>query len=478
MTKQRHDVPQTASTSVRPGPLSSPRHESVNISDDFAPVPLDSTVSNARVSHLFTSALPTTTPESELQGDQHGKPDALYASDASRPLFVEPEDGEMTSREVGLAPEEQSISPHDTLTSTEPNAEHEPSAHRVMRGTVPDNDDTASFAQAPKQKRRRGARKAKSTETTACGDDYAANHLSPPPMTSGKRLTRAQSQPHGGGHAAQSCAETEGDDGAGDNGDDYTPNKRRRRARGLAPTTRSTPGKIRRSHKKRKTAEQVAQEDAEAEGKEHDPTLTTMSALVEDTPIGRSTSTRQQIQERIRANRARDRARREQLRAADRDVTLGKPRDETAEEAQHTARPRTTLETTTDVSTDGNQSNDVDPYAEPAGDGDDGDLEGEGDDFFADIPTSGHVAQISINDEGNVVADELQMEIDRPDTPSHDNYERVFERDTDRFVNSLSHSKRHKGSARWSMAETAIFYHVSCCMFGTPIHLHLNLVRI
>jgi len=64
------------------------------------------------------------------------------------------------------------------------------------------------------------------------------------------------------------------------------------------------------------------------------------------------------------------------------------------------------------------------------------------------------------------VADELQMEIDRPDTPSHDNYERVFERDTDRFVNSLSHSKRHKGSARWSMAETAIFYH-NLAMYGT-----------
>lgn len=405
--KQRR---QTVSTSARPGPPSPPRREVANTSDHLISNSIDPSVFNSKVSQPISAALVAGASRSEYQEE------TPHTSVSDQPLFIEPEGSEAAIQEVGLAPDEREAT----------------------------------------------AKNVESAETIAGDGNPTADHTSSPPMSLRKRSTRAGNRHHSHGHATESGAETQGDDNAGDEGDDYLPlpTRKRRRARGTACTMRSTPKKTRKPRKKRRTAEQVAREDAEAQGKEHDPTLTTMSALVEDLPVGRPTSARQQIQERIRANRARDRARREQLRVADRNITLDKRRDETEEDASRRTLPRATLEATADGHTHENRHNDADLFAERAGDDNDSHSEGEGNDFFTDIPTSGHVAQISINDEGMVVADELQMEVDRPDT-SQDHYERVFERDADRFVNSLSHSKRHKGSTRWSQAETAIFYDVS-----------------
>ncbi|KAF8323276.1 hypothetical protein DL93DRAFT_666313 [Clavulina sp. PMI_390] len=218
--------------------------------------------------------------------------------------------------------------------------------------------------------------------------------------------------------------------------------------------TSATPAP-RKPRKPRKTAEAIAEEDADAENKEHDPTITTMSALIEDLPVGRSTSTRLQIRERMKANLNRDRRRRDLLRTADRNVTMGKPRYEDNEEARQISPPPPP------------------PTQEPNGediDRDrlfDEDAQDDGDeDWIGGIATSSFAPQINIDDDGNVAADELALDVERPDTFREENFERVFERDSDRFVNSLSHSKRHKGSARWTQAETAVFFH-NLAMYGT-----------
>ena len=89
------------------------------------------------------------------------------------------------------------------------------------------------------------------------------------------------------------------------------------------------------------------------------------------------------------------------------------------------------------------------------------DVEEDDDDWISRMTASHNVAQIGLDEDGNIAPDELQMEIEGPEEFREENYEEVFERESDRFVNSLSHSKKHKGSARWTQAETAIFFHVS-----------------
>lgn len=418
----------------------------MNNADHIAPVSIDPSVSSTGMSQPANVA---SRPRSQSLEHRHGGTVALHNGTAHRPLFIEPEGNEAANDNIDLTSNKQNATPL---------AEHGPLTHKdATRGTASENDNAVPSTQKHKRKRRRRVRRVKSSGSIT-GEDASVDHSSPPPRSPGNQ-SRRRSQRRNLGGAAESGAKTGAEDDAGE--DDRSPVRKRRRSQGIT-STRSTSGKARKIRKKRKTAEQIAQEDAEAEGKEHDPTLTTMSALVEDLPVGRSTSTRQHIQERIRENRARDRARREELRVADRNVTLGKPRDETREDASRQTHPRATLEGTTNTGVDESQHKDSNLFTEGSGDDSGNDFEGEGDDFLADIPTSSHVAQISINDEGNIMADELQMEIDRPDTLHLDNYERVFEREADRFVNSLSHSKRHKGSARWSEAETAIFYHVGC----------------
>lgn len=312
---------------------------------------------------------------------------------------------------------------------------------------------------APKPKRARRSRKAKSAETIAEGDDENAGAQNTPttPTPKKKRVSRKRATTASGEEsAAESGAPTD---------DDQPTSKKKRRAR--STTASSTPKSARKPRKKRKSAEQIALEDAEAEEKEHDPTQTTMSALVEDLPVGRSTSARTEVQARIRANRLRDRARRDALRDADRNITMGRPRNAGREEEQAKTQPPPSEAPSAAKNADHDEPDDFF----------DQELEDNGeDDWFNSLTTSAHVPQIGMDDDGNVAPDELRMEVDHPDHSREENYEAVFERDADRFVNSMSHSKKHKGSQRWTQAETANFFHVSSISFHNillPLSSHM-----
>jgi hypothetical protein len=249
----------------------------------------------------------------------------------------------------------------------------------------------------------------------------------------------------------------------------------------IIPTSRARTSRRPRGHQK--SAEELALEDAEAEDREHDPTQTTMSALVDDLPVGRVMSSRMAVKQRMRESRARERERRELLRRHDRDVTMGKPKDR---EPSRDVDPNLGVAGDSDASAGddggGLDGNDVFAFAKVPDNENEQDRdedEEEGGDWLTrlNIKASNFTTQISVDEQGNFAADELALEA--PEVQYEpENYTAVYERDGDRFVNSQTHSRRHKGTARWSMAETAEFFHVRNSMDSHSILVRHVLISL
>lgn len=75
--------------------------------------------------------------------------------------------------------------------------------------------------------------------------------------------------------------------------------------------------------------------------------------------------------------------------------------------------------------------------------------------------TSSFVPQVRVDNTGAIVTDDLRLEIERDAEIREEDYEHITELENDRFVNSMTHSKKNRGGSRWSREETGNFYHVS-----------------
>ncbi|KAF8329127.1 uncharacterized protein EI90DRAFT_3155493 [Cantharellus anzutake] len=226
----------------------------------------------------------------------------------------------------------------------------------------------------------------------------------------------------------------------------------------LSPATGSSAGEERPSkpvrrgiatRKRRpKTAEEIAAEDREAEEREPpDPTQITMSQLVRDMPVGRSAPGRSEKIQRLEETRRRNRELRTSLRERDRRLTMGLPRDpeDDSLNVPETMAPPLTESNDASVGVVGGPSEPI--------------LERDDDmDFINRLPGHAIVPRMMMDEHGRIAVDERSMTYTRPDVVPDDSMRHITERESDRFVNSQSHSRRNKGGQRWSKIETAEFY--------------------
>lgn len=203
-----------------------------------------------------------------------------------------------------------------------------------------------------------------------------------------------------------------------------------------------------------------------------------MSDLVADLPIGKVSSVRRMKVVRLEESRKRDREARERVKVMDRMISMGRS-GEVEKERRESGR----REGGKDAGGrrkrgvgSGGEADEVEEEGE--GDGEDPlfsdrlstmiDPSEDGDDHraFRDIAESGMVPQVRVDASGNIDIDPLSMEVDRGGGMdmmggggTEGEYEIIVERESDRFVNSGTHSKKIRGN-RWTEGETATFYHV------------------
>ena len=204
-----------------------------------------------------------------------------------------------------------------------------------------------------------------------------------------------------------------------------------------------------------KSVEEAAAEDREAEeGGPSDPTKITMSQLIHQVSIGRSAPGRLEKVQKLEESRRRDREMRATLRHKDRRITMGLPKDPDDDTPKNPVI--TTLPPASKASgATGNGS------PEP---GLDDDM-----DFINNLPGHAIVPRMMMDEHGRISVDERSITYARPDVTPDESMRHITERESDRFVNSLSHSRKNKGGQRWSKFETAEFYHV-CSIFCPQGH--------
>jgi transcription factor TFIIIB component B'' len=247
-------------------------------------------------------------------------------------------------------------------------------------------------------------------------------------------------------------------DGGGDQSDtSYNPTKKPKRSRKKVTNPddpdadASTP--IRRPRKP-KTQEQIALEDAESAAREHDPTSTTMSDLTTDLPIGKATADRVSKIKKMAESRKRDREARFKIKEMDKLISFGKT-VERIEREKEGERERERIENELAQGIDMDEDYIATAFGAATATDDEDDEIG-----FSGLKDSAMVPQVRMDASGNIVIDDLNMEVDRGGAGANDEeYEVVVERESDRFVNSSTHSKKIRGS-KWTADETAVFYHV------------------
>ncbi|KAG8989063.1 Transcription factor TFIIIB component B [Tulasnella sp. 427] len=109
------------------------------------------------------------------------------------------------------------------------------------------------------------------------------------------------------------------------------------------------------------------------------------------------------------------------------------------------------------------------------------DVRNERDDNHHDLSglqTNRHAVQVRLDENGEIVMDELSLTVDRYEEARaeamREDYELVEEAERDRFVNSLTWSKKLSGS-RWTKEETELFYYYHG-MWGTDFEMIAHLM--
>ncbi|CCM04453.1 uncharacterized protein FIBRA_06633 [Fibroporia radiculosa] len=194
-------------------------------------------------------------------------------------------------------------------------------------------------------------------------------------------------------------------------------------------------------------------------GEELDPTVTTMSALCDDTGQGRISSKAAQIMTNHAAWQVANKEKRARLRAIMEAKKYGR-------DAENENQPPDRSSQAAAEATEGGSSGDVAstntgaPTAEPSsanGHSPNETRAGDDFDYTEDLSTSRYNVQVRIGASGETIIDEQSLFVNRDEEDDTANYTHVEESDTTKFVNSLTYSKKPRGS-RWSAEETELFY--------------------
>ena len=197
-------------------------------------------------------------------------------------------------------------------------------------------------------------------------------------------------------------------------------------------------------------------------GEDIDPTATTMAAICADAGRGRVSSKVQSIRENHLAWKAVNKAKRARLRALMESKKLGRTQEE-AEAAVDAAS-----ENVNDVQQQepGGISPAINgvsmqaPTSTASAHRDPG-ASGSGSTYGDAMSTNRFNVQIRIGPNGETIVDEESLYVDRAENPEYstEQYTHVEESDQTKFTNSMSYSKKSRGS-RWSAEETELFYEV------------------
>ncbi|EPT01542.1 hypothetical protein FOMPIDRAFT_1085187, partial [Fomitopsis schrenkii] len=198
-------------------------------------------------------------------------------------------------------------------------------------------------------------------------------------------------------------------------------------------------------------------------GEELDPTTVTMASLCDDTGQGRVSSKATQVISNHAAWRTASKEKRARLRAIaeakkygrnieDDDQLPAMNSGDVAESSE--ANPPQEVPTASRSPSAVPQAGPSTPSAErPA----QGGRMGDEFDYSQDLSTSRYNVQVRIGANGETIIDEESLFVNRDEEDDTQNYTHVEESDTTKFVNSLTYSKKTRGS-RWSAEETDLFF--------------------
>ncbi|PCH34004.1 hypothetical protein WOLCODRAFT_94620 [Wolfiporia cocos MD-104 SS10] len=284
------------------------------------------------------------------------------------------------------------------------------------------DEDTDGTATSTRRQHTRGA---DDTTDALAGVDADANNANKPPR---KRRSRKASG-----------------DASGGEGDESSSSRKRRRS--------TNP---RRSGSR---SSSVVPFDASADpGEELDPTVVTMSALCDDTGQGRVSSRAAQIMTNHATWRAANKEKRARMKAIAEAKKYGRDIENDDETPNRTMegpiQPDSAAGSSSqapgdsaNLSASSAQINAIDG-ARAANDEFD---------YTQSMSTSRYNVQIRIGANGEAILDEESLYVNRNEEQDTENYTHVEESDTSKFVNSLTYSKKTRGS-RWSAEETELFF--------------------
>ncbi|EIN13998.1 hypothetical protein PUNSTDRAFT_58114 [Punctularia strigosozonata HHB-11173 SS5] len=196
-------------------------------------------------------------------------------------------------------------------------------------------------------------------------------------------------------------------------------------------------------------------------GEELDPTAVTMAALCSDIGVGRVSSKAALIRQNhanwkaaSKTERARILAAREAKKYGRPDEDVGIDRPATEDNVDHAGKDTPDEPAAGDPSTSAGVTRQQATSTTSEQDPSDGNF-----DYDQAVGTSKYNVQVRIGPNGEMVVDEQSLYVDRAEDEdtNMEGYTHVEESDATKFVNSMSYSKKARGS-RWSAEETELFF--------------------
>lgn len=373
---------------------------------------------------------------------------------------------DLDARQASPAAEESSVGPSTRVKRAQANRRKRAAAHS-------ESGEPSDAEGPPKGRAAKDKPKRKRPQKAAADSD-----IEPKPKRARKiRTTDAaldDSSVNSDDSAEPELLQSEDDDDddstSGTNKKKRAKNTTTRKPRAKSSTTKRKP----RASKRKKspdestlTLEELEAIDEEAASQMHDPD-TTLSALIDDRPVGQASSKRHALAKTHAEYQQRARNERERQKRAEIEFTLGKTgeargrrRAPLKEDELNDADMEAGDRPQGDESADGRVDDEI-PRTNPVHNDpdDDGANDSDDADWLTQFRPSSNSTQVRMGRDGRVEIDPLAMEIHNNADSNTDHYERITEREDDRFVNSMTYSKRNKGGSRWSQEETAEFYQV------------------
>ncbi|KLO20678.1 hypothetical protein SCHPADRAFT_816449 [Schizopora paradoxa] len=204
-------------------------------------------------------------------------------------------------------------------------------------------------------------------------------------------------------------------------------------------------------------------------GEDLDPTAVTMATICNDTGQGRVSSKAAVIQKNFTTWKQQNREKRARMHAIMEAKKYGRKEDEV-----DNGGPSETIDIDADEQAGPSTAEPTAEIVEGNPDASDNESAGgnvNGFDYSQAVSTSGFNVQVRIGANGETIIDEESLFVDRAaDAEAEtEEYTHIEESDQTKFVNSMSYSRKTRGS-RWSKEETELFY-ISLQQFGENYEL-------